>query len=102
MSLNHKEIERLAQLSRLAVSPAEQAAALNQLNGMLALFEQLSGQDTTGVEPLAHPLAAVAAVSLRLRPDAVTEPGGPAQRAVNQQNAPAVERGLFLVPRVLE
>ncbi|MFN7835742.1 MAG: Asp-tRNA(Asn)/Glu-tRNA(Gln) amidotransferase subunit GatC [Burkholderiaceae bacterium] len=99
MSLNYKEIERLAQLSRLAVSPAEQAATLSQLNGMLALFEQLSGQDTTGVEPLAHPVAQSGMMPLRLRDDRVTEAD---QRAANQRNAPAVEGGLFLVPRVLE
>jgi aspartyl-tRNA(Asn)/glutamyl-tRNA(Gln) amidotransferase subunit C len=55
--------------------------------------------DTTGVEPLTHPVAAVQEVALRLREDVASEPN---QREANQQSAPAVERGLFLVPKVIE
>jgi aspartyl-tRNA(Asn)/glutamyl-tRNA(Gln) amidotransferase subunit C len=55
--------------------------------------------DTTGVEPLSHPVAAVREVALRLREDAATEPD---TREANQRSAPAVERGLFLVPKVIE
>ncbi len=55
--------------------------------------------DTTGVAPLYTPLSAVADVSLRLREDVVTEPDN---REANQKSAPAVEGGLFLVPRVIE
>ena len=55
--------------------------------------------DTTGVEPLAHPVAAIQDVALRLRDDVVSEPD---QREANQRSAPAVERGLFLVPKVIE
>ena len=42
------------------------------------------------------------AVALRLRDDVVTEPGDEAQRQANQRSAPAVEDGLFLVPKVIE
>jgi aspartyl-tRNA(Asn)/glutamyl-tRNA(Gln) amidotransferase subunit C len=55
--------------------------------------------DTTGLEPLAHPVAANQEVALRLRDDIASEPN---QREANQQSAPAVERGLFLVPKVIE
>jgi len=55
--------------------------------------------DTTGIQPLAHPVAAIQDIALRLREDAVSEPD---QRDANQRNAPAVERGLFLVPKVIE
>jgi aspartyl-tRNA(Asn)/glutamyl-tRNA(Gln) amidotransferase subunit C len=55
--------------------------------------------DTKGVEPLTHPVAAVMDVHLRLREDAVGESN---QREANQRSAPAVERGLFLVPKVIE
>jgi len=55
--------------------------------------------DTSGIEPLAHPMATVAEVALRLREDTVSEPNN---REANQQSAPAVERGLFLVPKVIE
>jgi aspartyl-tRNA(Asn)/glutamyl-tRNA(Gln) amidotransferase subunit C len=55
--------------------------------------------DTRGVEPLYTPLSAVQAVDLRLREDVVTERD---ERTANQRSAPAVEAGLYLVPRVLE
>ena len=55
--------------------------------------------DTTGIEPLAHPYATVQDVTLRLRDDQVSEPN---QREANQRSAPAVENGLFLVPKVIE
>jgi aspartyl-tRNA(Asn)/glutamyl-tRNA(Gln) amidotransferase subunit C len=55
--------------------------------------------DTTGIEPLAHPFATVQDVTLRLRDDQVSEPN---QREANQRSAPAVENGLFLVPKVIE
>ena len=62
-------------------------------------MEAMRTVDTTGIEPLAHPVAAFQDVQLRLREDEVTEPD---QREANQRSAPAVERGLFLVPRVIE
>ena len=52
-----------------------------------------------GIVPLAHPVATIEDLALRLREDVASEPN---QREANQRNAPAVERGLFLVPRVLE
>ena len=55
--------------------------------------------DTTGIEPLAHPMDAIQEVALRLREDVVSEPNN---REANQANAPAVENGLFLVPKVIE
>ena len=55
--------------------------------------------DTRGTLPLAHPMAAVQDIALRLRDDLVSELN---DRAANQRNAPALEQGLFLVPRVIE
>jgi aspartyl-tRNA(Asn)/glutamyl-tRNA(Gln) amidotransferase subunit C len=55
--------------------------------------------DTSGVEPMAHPVAAIQDITLRLREDRVSETD---QREANQRSAPAVERGLFLVPKVIE
>jgi aspartyl-tRNA(Asn)/glutamyl-tRNA(Gln) amidotransferase subunit C len=55
--------------------------------------------DTTGVEPLTHPVAAIEDIVLRLRDDVASEPN---RREVNQKSAPAVENGLFLVPKVIE
>ena len=72
---------------------------LVQLNGFFSIVEQMSAVDTSGVEPLYTPLSAVTEVALRLRDDVVSEAD---QRGLNQRSAPAVEDGLFLVPKVIE
>lgn len=99
MSLTPNDIGRIAQLARLELDAAQRERLLGQLNGFFAIVEQMNAVDTTGVEPLAHPTAVMQDVALRLRPDEVTEPD---QREANQRSAPAVERGLFLVPKVIE
>ena len=99
MALTPEDVSRIASLARLELSPAEQAAMLPQLSGFFRIVEQMSAVDTSGVEPLYTPLSAVQAVALRLRDDAVTEAD---QREANQRSAPAVEDGLFLVPKVIE
>lgn len=99
MALTPADVGRIAHLARLELSATEQAAMLAQLNGFFSIVERMSATDTRGVEPLYTPLSAVQAVSLRLREDAVTEGD---QRAENQRSAPAVEDGLYLVPKVIE
>ena len=99
MSLTPQEIERIAHLARLQLQPDEAEHMREQINGFFKIVEAMRAVDTTGVEPLAHPVAAIREMSLRLRDDVVSEPN---QREANQQSAPAVERGLFLVPRVIE
>jgi aspartyl-tRNA(Asn)/glutamyl-tRNA(Gln) amidotransferase subunit C len=99
MALTPQDVSRIAHLARLALSPDEEAAMLAQLNGFFGIVEQMSAVDTRGVEPLYTPLAAAQTVQLRLRDDTVTEPD---HRERNQASAPAVEDGLFLVPKVIE
>jgi aspartyl-tRNA(Asn)/glutamyl-tRNA(Gln) amidotransferase subunit C len=102
MSLSDQDVERIAQLARLAISSAELPGVRGKLNAILGVIDQMQAVDTNGVEPLAHPTAFVQHVALRLREDLVTEPGDEATRAANMQNAPAQQDGLFLVPRVIE
>lgn len=102
MALTPQDVHRIADLARLEPSSADAAAMLAQLNSFFAIVEQMSAVDTTGVEPLYTPLSAVQAVALRLREDAVTEDAGSGPRALNQKSAPAVEDGLYLVPKVIE
>ena len=99
MPLVPDDVRRIAHLARLELQPAEEQAMLQQLNGFFAIVEQMSAVETSGVEPLYTPLAVVQTAALRLREDVVTESD---QRAANQVSAPAVEDGLFLVPKVLE
>jgi len=98
MALTPDDVSRIAQLARLELQPAERAAMLTQLNGFFGIVEQMSAVDTSGVEPLYTPLSAVEEVTLRLRDDQVSETD---QRETNQRSAPAVEDGLFLVPKVI-
>lgn len=99
MSLNSQDISRIAHLARLELRPDEGERMLAQLNDFFAVVEKMRAVDTAGVEPLTHPVAAVQDVQLRLREDVASEPNA---REANQQSAPAVERGLFLVPKVIE
>lgn len=99
MALSLQDVNRIAHLARLELSAAEQGPMLDQLNGFFGIVAQMDAVDTRGVEPLYTPLSAVQAVALRLRDDVVTESD---ERQANQRNAPAVEDGLFLVPKVIE
>ena len=95
MSLSDDQICRIARLARIAVRPEELAAAGERLNRVLELIDQMRSVDTAGIEPMSHALDMVQ----RLRPDEVTEAD---RREAYQAVAPAVEGGLYLVPKVLE
>lgn len=99
MALNPSDIERIANLARLELRGDEPERMLSSINSFFDIVEQMRAVDTSGIEPLAHPVAAIADIQLRLRPDVASEPN---DREANQQSAPAVERGLFLVPKVIE
>jgi aspartyl-tRNA(Asn)/glutamyl-tRNA(Gln) amidotransferase subunit C len=102
MALTENDVTRIARLARLELAEDQRPRVLNDLNGIFGLIEQLQSVDTAGVEPLMHPISAIEDVVLRLRADAVTETSGEAARAGLIANAPAVEEGLFLVPKVIE
>ncbi|ANJ66973.1 asparaginyl/glutamyl-tRNA amidotransferase subunit C [Halothiobacillus diazotrophicus] len=95
MSLNSTQLKHVAHLSRIAVDEAQVPAMLEDLNAILAFAEQLQDPRLDNLAPMAHPLDQ----TQPLRPDLVTEHD---ERARLQAGAPAVERGLFLVPQVIE
>jgi aspartyl-tRNA(Asn)/glutamyl-tRNA(Gln) amidotransferase subunit C len=100
MSLDLSDVKRLARLAQLDLNEDEAAKTLDKLNGIFALVEQMRAVDTTGVEPLNHPIAAYQNdVALRLREDIVSEPN---HRDEYQKVAPATQDGLYLVPKVIE
>jgi aspartyl-tRNA(Asn)/glutamyl-tRNA(Gln) amidotransferase subunit C len=72
---------------------------LSQLNDFFDVVQQMRAVDTAGIVPLAHPFETIGDISLRLREDVATEPDN---RTANQRSAPAVDAGLFLVPKVIE
>jgi aspartyl-tRNA(Asn)/glutamyl-tRNA(Gln) amidotransferase subunit C len=99
MSLTLDQVRRIARLARIAVGREEAEGVAEQLNRVLGLIDQIQAVDTRGIEPMAHALDAQLAARQRLRPDAVTEQD---RREDYQKVAPAVEGGLYLVPKVIE
>jgi len=95
MSLSTDEVAKIAHLARLAVEPREAEALGRELSNILDLVAQMDEVDTDSVIPMAHPLE----MAQRLREDLVSEED---RRQRYQANAPAVENGLFLVPKVIE
>lgn len=100
MSLTLQDVQRITELAKLEFQPDQAEATLTQLNRIFAMVEEMKAVDTEGVEPLSHPIAAfLPDLSLRLRNDAITEPD---RREDYQRPAPAVQDGLYLVPKVIE
>jgi aspartyl-tRNA(Asn)/glutamyl-tRNA(Gln) amidotransferase subunit C len=96
MSLTRAQVEGIAHLARLEISEAQLPVYVESLSSIIDFVEQLAGADTSGVPPMAHPLADQVQ---RLRPDVVTETD---RHEKYQQNAPAVAAGLYLVPKVID
>jgi len=95
VSLDKQQVQHIAMLARLKLTDEEYAESVKKLSDIVDFVDQLSQADTDGVVPMAHPLDA----AQRLRPDAVTETNN---RDRYQENAPAVQDGLYLVPKVIE
>ena len=95
MSLDKDQVQHIAVLARLKLADDEFAETVDKLSRIVDFVDQLSQADTTGVVPMAHPLNE----AQRLRADVVTEPD---DRDHVQENAAAVEGGLYLVPKVIE
>jgi aspartyl-tRNA(Asn)/glutamyl-tRNA(Gln) amidotransferase subunit C len=95
MSLDSDDVKRIARLARIETSDAEAQATQAQLNSIFDLIATMQAVDTRDVSPMAH----AQEVYQRLRDDVVTETD---RHAAFQAIAPAVENGLYLVPKVIE
>ena len=95
MSLDKDQVQHIAMLARLKLADDEFAETVDKLSRIVDFVDQLSQADTGDVIPMAHPLNQ----AQRLRPDVVTET---VDRDRFQQNAPLVEGGFYLVPKVIE
>ncbi len=95
MAINRSDIEKIAKLARLNINEDEITEVTESISNILSLVDKMQSTDTTGIEPMAHPMDAVQ----RLRPDIVTEKN---EREKFQKIAPAAEAGLYLVPKVIE
>ena len=95
MPIDLDDIRKLGELARLEIEPGEVEDLTAKLARIVDLVDELKATDTAGVEPMAHPLNR----TQRLRDDIVTEAD---EHELYQRNAPLVERGLYLVPKVIE
>ena len=95
MALSLDEIQRLAHLARIEITPAEAIDVGKKLDGIFELIGRMRAIDTTGIVPMAH----AQDVMLPLRADRITEAD---RRDVYQSVAPAIRDGLYLVPKVIE
>jgi aspartyl-tRNA(Asn)/glutamyl-tRNA(Gln) amidotransferase subunit C len=89
------DINYVAHLARLQLSPDEQQRLGTQLGNILGYIEKLKEVDVTGVEPTAHafPLVNVTRAD-EVRPSLSNEDA--------LRNAPARANGLFVVPKIVE
>ncbi|HTH95336.1 MAG TPA: Asp-tRNA(Asn)/Glu-tRNA(Gln) amidotransferase subunit GatC [Rhodocyclaceae bacterium] len=95
MSLDLEQVQRIARLARIEISPEEAEVAKGQLNGIFGLIASMQAADTSGIAPMSHAVDMIQ----RLRADAVTEQN---RREAFQAVAPETEAGLYLVPKVIE
>ncbi len=95
MAIEQDEIEKIAELSRIRIGAEQIGEVTQRIAEILHMVDQLQAVDTSEVEPMANPLDA----TQPLRADQVTENN---RREEFQAIAPAVEQGLYLVPRVIE
>ena len=95
MSLTPDDVKAIARLARLAIAEQDIPAYAKNLSSILEFVAQLDRADTSKVQPMAHPLD----MTQRMREDTVTDQ---ANRERYQENAPQVEAGLYLVPKVVE
>lgn len=96
MSLGREQVHELALLARLKIERDELDQITGDLSRIIGFVEQLGQIDTTGVEPMSHPLGEL---TQRLRDDVVMHTN---QREQLQDGAPQVSDGLYLVPKVIE
>ena len=95
MHISLTDVYRIAHLARIEIDAAHAEEMRAKLASIFGLIDQLAAVDTTGVEPMAH----AQDVTLPLREDLAMEPD---LRERYQAVAPAVEDGLYLVPKVLD
>ena len=91
----HIDIDKVADLARIALGEEEKAKFSSQLDSILGYIEKLNELDTDNVEPMAHPHS----VENVWREDAA-EPEMPVEEAL--KNAPKQRQNMIVVPKVVE
>lgn len=88
-------IDHVAKLARLALTPEEKASYSRQLGDVLGHIEQLAKVDVSGIEPSSHAFAVT-----NVWAEDVARPGLPVAEAL--RNAPAQREHMVVVPKVVE
>lgn len=102
MAITQQDVDRIARLACLELTPEQTERAQSEFSDILALIQQLQSVDTSGITPMSHPLSGHQEVSLRLRDDTARPTSTIQERDALMANAPASADGLFLVPTVIE
>ena len=95
MTISLDDVHRIAHLARIEIDAAQADEVRVKLDAIFRMINELNAIDTAGVVPMAH----AQDVALPLRDDKVADTE---HRALYQSVAPAVEDGLYLVPKVIE
>ena len=95
MTISIDDVLRIAHLARIEIDAGQAAEVRVKLDAIFAMINELNAVDTKGVVPMAH----AQDLMLPLRQDVVSETD---QHELFQRLAPAVEDGLYLVPKVIE
>jgi aspartyl-tRNA(Asn)/glutamyl-tRNA(Gln) amidotransferase subunit C len=95
MAISAADVHRIAELARIEIDAAQAEDVRAKLAAIFGMIDELNAVDTTGVVPMAH----AQDVQLALRNDVVSESD---RHLLFQSVAPAVEDGLYLVPKVIE
>ena len=96
MKLTRQDVEKIAHLARLSITETEMPVYVTSLSSIVNFVDELSRAQTDDVLPMAHPLDGQ---QQRLRADIISETD---HHEKYQANAPAVQAGLYVVPRVIE
>lgn len=102
MAITQQDVDRIARLACLELTPEQTERTQSEFSDILALIQQLQSVDTKGITPMAHPLSGHQDVVLRLREDTAQPTASTQERDALMANAPATSNGLFLVPTVIE
>jgi len=98
MPLNIEDVDKIAELARLKLTPEEASSFTRQLGAILEYMTKLNELDTASVEAMSHSSTAAGDTDYAMREDAV---GPSLGQDVATANAPDAQAGFFRVPRVI-
>lgn len=95
MNIDEKILHHIEKLAKLEVNNEDRELTVKKIVGVLDMLDKVADEDISALEPLYHPLE----ISQALRQDAAVKN---IDRDALQADSPLVEKGLFLVPKVIE